>query len=104
MFAGDFRDNHAPGQRVLSDPKRDAYHQLKMKKGAKTLLNVQTVAAGIRALSKGHLQTRTRGVGGQQGGVVVMGPGDVMHYLYRSEVAGDHPDPSEALQAIPAIG
>jgi len=101
IWAGGFRDRFAPGQRVLSDPKRDAYWQLKMKKGAKTVWNPKTAAHGARATSKGFIQGRTRGVGFQQGGVLVMGPGDILHYLYRSDEAGDHPDPDEAIAAIP---
>jgi hypothetical protein len=101
LWAEGFRDQYAPGQRVLSDPKRAAYRQLKMKKGSGSVFNRNSLKYGARALKKGFIQGKTQGAAAQQGGVVILGPGDVVHYVYRSEVAGDHPDPSEVLAAIP---
>ena len=40
------------------------------------------------------------GTSDQQGGVLVIGPGNELRYAYKSGEAGDHPDPAEVLAAI----
>ncbi len=101
-FAKGFQAEHAPGQTVLSDPKRNAYRATKMNKGLAKTLGPRSMAYGVKTLAKGFRQGTTQGVGGQQGGVLVIGPGDVEHYLFRSDVAGHHPDPLDVLAAVPS--
>ena len=101
MWAEGFRDRFAPNQRVLSDPKRNAYRATKMAKGAKTTANFGAVKAGIRATAKGFVQGIMRGTANQQGGVLVVTPDNEIVYAYRSAFAGDHPPVAEAIAALP---
>jgi len=87
---------------VLSDPKLTAYRTTGMKKSVSSVFNARSLRHGMRATSKGFVQGMTRGTGHQQGGVMVLAPGNELLYAYKSAEAGDHPDPSEVIAAIPS--
>jgi hypothetical protein len=94
-----FRD--ATGYRgpLFTDPSLETYKILDFKKGLGSVLGLSPLKAGIRALSTGYLQKGIQGPPLQQGGVLVVGPGHIAHYLHRSRKAGDHPSVAELLRA-----
>ena len=101
-WAEGFRDRFAPGQRVLSDPRRRAYRAMGMARGVGTVLDPRALEAGRRAVAKGFIQGRTRGAAFQQGGVLVIGTDGRSRYAYKSAFAGDHPEPDQVLAALVA--
>ena len=56
--------------------------------------------AGLRALRRGARQTRVKGHPFQQGGVLVLAPGDRAVYAYISKQAGDHPPVADVVNAV----
>ena len=84
---------------LFTDPSLETYKILGFRKGFTSLIGFKPLKAGIRALSTGYLQKGIQGPPLQQGGVLVVGPGKIVHYVYRSQKAGDHPPVEELLQA-----
>lgn len=84
---------------LFTDPSLKTHNILGFKKGIASLVGLDPLKAGIRALGTGYLQKGVQGPPLQQGGVVVVGPGNVVHYLYRSKKAGDHPSVEDMLKA-----
>jgi len=48
----------------------------------------------------GYLLKGIQGDSLQQGGAVVIAPGDILHYFYGSKEAGDNPPVQELLEAV----
>jgi hypothetical protein len=94
-----FREDTQYKGPLFTDPTLETYKILGFKKGIATLVGFNPLKAGIRALGTGYLQKGIQGPPTQQGGVLVAGPGDFVHYLYRSKKAGDHPHLEEILHA-----
>lgn len=94
-----FRENTQYKGPLFTDATLETYNILGFKKGITTLVGLNPLKAGIRALGTGYLQKGVQGSSTQQGGVLVVGPGNFVHYLYRSKKAGDHPSLEEVLQA-----
>ena len=84
---------------LFTDPSLETYKILDFKKGLSSVLGLSPLKAGIRALSGGFFQKGIQGPALQQGGVLVVGPGNIVHYVYRSQKAGDHPPVAAILQA-----
>lgn len=84
---------------LFTDPSLETYNILDFKKGLTSVIGLNPLKAGIRALSSGYLQKGIQGPPLQQGGVLVVGPGNIVHYVYRSQKAGDHPPAEEIFQA-----
>ncbi len=83
----------------FTDPSLETYKILKFKKGLTSVIGFGPLKEGLRAASTGYLQKGIQGPPLQQGGVLIVGPGDIPHYLYRSQKAGDHPSVEELLRA-----
>jgi len=98
-FIGPFRESTEYKGPLFTDPTLESHNILGFKKGITSMLGLDPLKAGIRALGTGHLQKGIQGPPTQQGGVLVVGPGNVVHYLYRSQKAGAHPTVEEILQA-----
>ena len=84
---------------LFTDPSLKTHNILGFKKGIASLVGFDPLKAGIRALGTGYLQKGIQGPPLQQGGVLVVGPGNFVHYLYRSKKAGDHPSMEDVLKA-----
>ncbi|HET9052257.1 MAG TPA: AhpC/TSA family protein [Candidatus Dormibacteraeota bacterium] len=100
--ARDFRDRHAPGAAIFTDPSAYTYRAIGARAGAASTVGGM-VLHGPRALRQGHVQTSIRGRPFQHGGVLIALPGDVLAYSYISTVAGDHPAPAEIHAALRAV-
>lgn len=83
----------------FTDPSLETYNILGFKKGLTSVMGFSPLKAGLRALGTGYLQKGIQGPPLQQGGVLVVGPGQNAHYLYRSQKAGDHPPLKDVLKA-----
>jgi hypothetical protein len=100
-YAGGFRDEFCPDCTVLTDPSLASYRLIGARRGVVNTLGPLAWVAGIRALARGARQQRTQGSPFQQGGVLVVTPGDALAYTYLSKVAGDHPPVDQVIAAIP---
>jgi hypothetical protein len=90
-----------PSVAVLTDPSRKAYDLAGMKRSlALTLLNPRAIARFVRAKAHGFRQGKTAGDAWQQGGAMVVLPGDKVAYRYVSLGPGDHPSPDTLLAAL----
>jgi len=98
-FIGSFVEATGYKGFIFTDPTLKIHKILGFKKGITSMVGLDPLKAGIRALGTGHRQKGIQGPPTQQGGVLIVGPGDVAHYLYRSQKAGDHPTVAEILQA-----
>jgi hypothetical protein len=83
------------------DPSLHAYRAGQFRRGLARNLALAVLAKGFDAYRRGFRQGRVEGDPWQLGGVVVIGPGDEIHYTYRSESAGDHPEPDAFPSALP---
>ena len=94
-----FREDTQYKGPLYTDTSLETYDILGFKKGVTSLVGLDPLKAGIRALGTGFIQKGIQGSSTQQGGVLVVGPGNFAHYIYRSKKAGDHPPIEEILQA-----
>jgi len=85
---------------IFTDPGRDAYRALGMRRGWHTSLSPRVILRAARARWMGFRQTRIAGDPFQQGGVVVIARGGEERYRFISREAGDHPRPSEIVAAL----
>ncbi len=98
-FITPFREDTGYKGPLFTDPSLETYKILEFKKGLTSVIGLNPLKAGIRALSTGFGQKGIQGPPLQQGGVLVVGPGNIVHHVYRSQKAGDHPSVEEILQA-----
>lgn len=100
-FARAFHDAYAPNCAVYTDPSAYTYRTL----GASESM-LGTVAGfgifGLRAIARGHVQTRILGRAFQNGGVLIAMPDGTPAYTYISRIAGDHPKNPVVLDALRA--
>ena len=90
-----------PSVSILTDPSRKAYDLAGMKRSAiLTLLNPKSLVRWARANLHGFRQGKTAGDAWQQGGAMVVLPGDKVSYRYVSLGPGDHPRPETLLAAL----
>ena len=95
-----FRDEQRLPVPLFTDPARDSYCALEMRRGVATVLHPRVILNSFAAMLQGFRQTKPAGDPLQQGGVVVMAPNDIERYRYVSKRAGDHPSPSAILRAL----
>ncbi len=101
-YASEFRDQHCPDCTLLTDPDLASYRVIGARSGLLNTVGPQAWGAAVRALSRGARQKNVRGSPFQQGGVLVIAPGDDVVYSYLSKAAGDHPRVDDVIAAIPA--
>ena len=98
-FIEAFREDTGYEGKLCTDPSLETYKILDLKRSVGSLFGFKSVKEGIRAAASGYLQTSIQGDATQQGGAVIAGPGDILHYFYRNSEAGDHPPIKEMLEA-----
>lgn len=103
-MADDFRAQQHLASPVWVDLKKVTYRHLAFTRGLDKVLNARSAWNALRALSKGHVQGRSRGLDTfQNGGVLVVKQGGECVYAFDSQVAGDKPPISEVLAAARAL-
>jgi hypothetical protein len=98
--ARDFQQQFAPEDTVLTDPDLRTYGIIGARGGVLNTVGPRAWRAGLRALRRGARQTRVKGHPFQQGGVLVIGPGDRVLYTYISKAAGDHAPVTDVLATL----
>jgi len=82
-FAGDIE--------IYTDEERTSYQAAGWTASLASALSPKLLTRGLRASRAGHKQDGVQGNAWQQGGMLIVGPGDVLHASYRSKGPGDHP-------------
>ena len=85
---------------VFTDPTLAIHRAVGARRGVRLSKLPHLLLNAVRAMSRGHFQTRVLGDGKQLGGVFVIMPGGTLAYRYLSEVVGDHPDPNAVVAAL----
>ncbi len=98
--AGAFVDDYSITTPVYTDPSLGVHRAVGARRGGGGL---RLIRNALRALSKGHFQTRVLGDPGQHGGVFVITRQGEFAYSYLSEIAGDHPDPEDIVRALERV-
>lgn len=97
-----FRDEQAPPFPVLTDPTRQAYCAVGMRRGPRTVLTPGVLVRSLAAWRRGFRQSRVAGDPLQQGGVLVVAPGGKEYFRFISREAGQHPPAEQVVAAIQA--
>lgn len=90
---------------VFTDPERRLYDAVGARRGIALTRVPALMRSALRALRKGHRQTRVLGDGGQLGATLVIARGGAVVYRHVNRDAGDHAPSEEvvaALEALPA--
>ena len=98
--ARDFQEKFAPDSIVLTDPDLRTYRLIGARHGVLKTLGPRVWRSGLRALRSGARQTRVKGHPFQQGGVLILVPGDRAVYSHISGEAGDHPPVADVIEAL----
>jgi hypothetical protein len=97
-----FQKRFAADSTVLTDPELGSYKAIGARSGMLSTLGPSAWGAGLRAFRAGARQSTTKGHAYQQGGLVVMAPGDRVLYQRISKTAGDHAPIADVLAALEA--
>lgn len=100
-YATGFRDEFCPGCTVLTDPDLRSYAAIGARHGLLTTVGPAAWGPALRAWRRGARQSAVQGHPFQQGGVVVVAPGDRVLFSHISRVAGDHPAAAAVISQIP---
>lgn len=76
---------------VFTDPTLGLYRAVGARRGVRLSKLPRLLGNTVRAMSKGHFQTRVLGDGRQLGGVFVIMPSGALAYRYLSEAAWRSP-------------
>jgi hypothetical protein len=95
-----FQKRFAPDSTVVTDPDLVTYKAIGARSGVMSTLGPRAWGAGLRAFSSGARQTATKGHPFQQGGVLVIAPGDKVLFRHVSGAAGDHAPLERVLAAL----
>ena len=87
---------------LLTDPELKTYKALNFKKSMGSLIGIKSATALMKSVGSGYTSSSVQGNAFQQGGALVVGPGDTVHYVYRSKEAGDEPPVEKMLKACEA--
>ena len=96
-----FREATGYRGRVLADPDRRAYRGAGLLASVGSVLHPRAIARTVRALFSGAGLGRERGHPLQQGGTLVLGPGDADRFVWRDRFSGDHAPMDRVLAALP---
>lgn len=95
----DFRRSVGWSGDIYTDPDKSVYNALDFKHGMGGMMGLKSMASLVGSVFSGHGSASIQGDARQQGGVLVAGPGDAVHYFYRNTEAGDYPDTADILAA-----
>lgn len=85
---------------VYVDPGKRSYEHYGMKRGVGEVFGPKSVRHSLRAMSRGHFQSQTRGDALQNGGVIVLDEDGEVVYSHIENEAGDLADLDEVIAAL----
>ncbi len=99
-LARSFQKRFAPDCLVLSDPSRECYAALGLKRSVAATLSPRSAVGAIRSSLRGHLQGPVAGDPWQQGGLFAVLRGGRIAFAQRNRDAADRPQLDEALRSL----
>ena len=99
-FAKAFREEFAPGLRVLADPDLRSYTAVGFRRSLVALLSPKGLGPFVSALKNGFRQGKIMGDALQLGGTLVLRPGGEVAFAHASEHTFDRPEVSDVLAAL----
>lgn len=99
-FIKGFREEVKYDGKLYTDPSLRTYALAGMKRGFMRVLNPMGAFRAVRALSRGAMQTRTKGDTSQQGGVIVVRPDGKMPFAHADSSPGDLAKNDKILAAL----
>lgn len=99
-MAIDFARAHAGPHPVLADPERRAFAAAGMRRGWWSTVRPSLVVHLVRALLRGHRQSKVQGDAWQQGGVLVIGADRTLRHRQCDVVAGEELDFAAVIAAL----
>ncbi len=100
-FIKTFREDTGFQGEIYTDPSRQSYTILQFKKGIRSSVRLKTLTTGLKAIMEGHSQKSVQGDPWQQGGVIVITPGQSISFFYANQEAGDYVEVETILMKIP---
>jgi hypothetical protein len=97
-FIEGFADEFKITSPIVTDPTLKVFEIAGMKRGLTTVFSPRGIKNVLELRKEGHKQVGKHGDAWQQGGVVVVRPGNKVTYTYSSEVIGDHFDIDQLLK------
>jgi hypothetical protein len=97
-----FQKKFAADSTVLTDPDLVTYKAIGARSGLLSTMGPSAWGAGLRAFRSGARQSMTKGHPYQQGGLVILAPGNRVLYRHISSAAGDHAPVADVLAALDA--
>jgi hypothetical protein len=99
-FIDGFREATGWDGPLYTDPSLAVFEAAGLKRGLRRVLNARAAVAALGALRGGFRQGRTQGDALQQGGVLVIAPGDELRWAHVSEHAGDNASADDIVAAL----
>lgn len=100
MFIAGFREETGYTGPLYTDPTLKAYEAAQLERGVLSTLNLASLGRSIGSLRRGFRQGRTQGDALQQGGVLVIAPGNRVLWQHVSRGPGDNATAAEIAAAI----
>ncbi len=95
-----FKEGYSPNGAIYSDMNLTIYNALSARKSLISNIMPQVWIAGLKALLKGFIQSKTQGDYLQQGGNVLVMKDGIVKFLHLNKYAGDHMKPDALLEQI----
>lgn len=102
-FLDDFAGSYPDTMVFLTDPEKQAYRALSLRRGMGGMKAFGMVSSGFRAFRAGHRQTKVQGDAMQLGGVFVVAQGGEVAFEQRSKTAGDHASMESVLDVLRSL-
>jgi hypothetical protein len=99
-FIAGFRDETGWDGPLYTDPSLAVFKAAELKRGVAKTLNPLALGKTIRAFAQGHRQGKTQGDPWQQGGVLVIAPGNEVRWHHASERPGDNATAEDIAAAL----
>nr|HEX4316420.1 peroxiredoxin-like family protein [Kofleriaceae bacterium] len=99
-FIDGFREQTGWRGPVYTDPSLAAYRAAELKRGVTNTLDPRALMPTVKAFLGGGKQGRVQGDQWQQGGVIVIAPGDKVIWQHASDRPGDNAPARDILRAL----
>lgn len=101
-FVAGFRDETGWDGGVFTDPSLKVFEAAQLERGVLKTFDPRALGKTIKAFARGSRQGRTQGDAFQQGGVLVIAPGNVVRWQHVSKRPGDNASAEAIASALTA--
>ena len=97
---GRFGKRHPSFVAFYTDPSLESYKALGLIHGMGGMASFKMIPNALRAMTRGHRQSKTQGDPLQQGGVCVVDTNGNVLFAHRDQTAGDHINAKQLLSKL----